>query len=377
MKSGLFEKRRRFDIILFLLVISLVVIGLLFIYSASKYNASKNYNDAYYYVKKQLIGAIIGLGAMIFFYFINLEKIKKWRFWVLLLSVVLLCLVFIPSIGKNSYGANRWINLGFFTIQASEIAKFGFVFYAASVLSEQNRDPKKFKSILPVLISGGLICLLIILEPNMSITMCVGLTMLVMLLVGGCSLKNFLLILVPALCLVPVLIIIEPYRLQRLSAYIDPWSSPLEEGFQLIQSFYSLGAGGLFGLGYGNSRQKYLFLPFSESDFIFSIIGEEMGLFGCVLIMALFLLIIFRGFKIALKSDTRFKCYLASGLTALIAIQFLLNIAVVTGTIPPTGLPLPFVSFGSSSLIVFMGAIGMLLNIGSQCKATKFKGKLP
>ena len=200
----------------------------------------------------------------------------------------------------------------------------------------------------------------------MSITMCVGLTMIVMLFIGGASIKNLLLIGIPALCAVPLLIILEPYRMQRLTAFLDPWSSPLGDGFQLIQSYYALGSGGLFGLGYGNSRQKYLFLPFAESDFIFSIIGEELGFVFCVLIIAIYIVIVLRGIKIALKADTRFKCYLATGISAIIAIQTLINIAVVTGSIPPTGLPLPFISAGSTSLLVFMSAIGVMLNVDRQ-----------
>jgi cell division protein FtsW len=165
------------------------------------------------------------------------------------------------------------------------------------------------------------------------------------------------------MALVPLLILMEPYRLNRLAAFLNPWASPLKEGYQLIQSFFALGSGGWFGVGLFNSRQKYNFLPFAESDFIFSIIGEELGFVGCVVVIAVFLLIIIRGFKIAVSAPDRFSCYLATGISSIIAIQLLINIAVVTGSIPPTGLPLPFLSAGSSSLLVFMAATGILLNI--------------
>jgi cell division protein FtsW len=222
---------------------------------------------------------------------------------------------------------------------------------------------KTFLGILPVLLAGGIIALLIILEPNMSITVCVILLMLVMLFLGGTQIKHFLILLIPVLALVPILILIEPYRMNRLSAFLNPWASPLEEGFQLIQSYYSLGSGGLFGVGLFNSRQKYLFLPFSESDFIFSIIAEEFGLFGSLITIAVYCIIIYRCIRVAINASDRLGCYIASGIGAIIAIQVAVNIAVVTGSIPPTGLPLPFISAGSSSLVVFMGGIGIVQNI--------------
>lgn len=206
-------------------------------------------------------------------------------------------------------------------------------------------------------------CLLIILEPNMSITMCMIMLIFVMLFIGGARIKHFLVLALLVIALVPVLIMLEPYRMQRLVAFLNPWESPLEEGYQLIQSFYALGSGGLFGVGLFNSRQKYLFLPFSESDFIFSIIGEELGFFGCVAVIAVYLIIIWRAVVISKNSTDRFGCYLSSGITAIIAIQVLINIAVVSGSIPPTGLPLPFVSAGTSSLVVFCAGVGVLFSV--------------
>ena len=197
----------------------------------------------------------------------------------------------------------------------------------------------------------------------MSITMCVGLVMLLMLFIGGMPLKYFFLLLIPAAAIVPVLIIIEPYRLNRLSAFLNPWASPQGEGYQLIQSLYALGSGSWFGVGLFNSRQKYLFLPFAESDFIFGVIGEELGFVGAIIIIFVFAVLIYRIIKIAASSRSRFGCYLASGFAGIIAIQMLINIAVVTGSIPPTGLPLPFVSFGGSSLVMFLSAIGVVQSV--------------
>lgn len=370
MKIAKFEIKKqkgiRIDFLLVFCVLFLVGFGILMVYSASFYQAELTYSNKFFFMKKQIIGAFIGLAGMIAMYFVDYEKLKKLKWVSIVLSAVLLILVFIPHIGVRVYGAKRWINLGFFTLQPSEIAKFGFVLFAASSLAKANREVKSFKGILPTILAGCLMCLLIIMEPNMSITICVGVTMISMLFVGGASLKHFLLMLIPIVLLVPVLIIIEPYRLRRLIAFLDPFASAGSEGFQLVQSLYGISSGGLFGVGLFNSRQKYLFLPFSESDFIFSIIAEEFGLVGCFVIMAIFLVIVIRGMKISLNAPTRFGTYLASGIVSVIAVQMLVNIAVVSGSIPPTGVPLPFISAGSTSLVVFMSAIGILLNIDKQ-----------
>ncbi|MEG2014291.1 MAG: FtsW/RodA/SpoVE family cell cycle protein [Clostridia bacterium] len=217
---------------------------------------------------------------------------------------------------------------------------------------------------------GILICALIIIEPNMSITICIGATMLAVLFFGGIRVRNLVIILVPLLLCIPLLIVIEPYRLQRLLAFINPWASPKDEGYQLIQSLYALGSGGWFGVGLFNSRQKYKFLPFAESDFVFSIIGEEIGLIGCLFVMSLFVIVILRGIKIAVSAENKYKCYLSGGITAIIAVQSLINFAVVTGCIPPTGLPLPFVSYGGTSLVMFLTAVGALLNISRSNNST-------
>ncbi len=353
-------------ILLVCLALLLSVLGLVFIYSASSYNGKVNYNDSFFFVKKQLIGVALGVIILIVASRLNYSKFIKLRWWVLGISIVMLVLVFVPFISINANGARRWIGFGGFSIQSSEIAKFGFVIFSASYMSLNYKKMETLKGIIPVILSGGTICLLILLEPNLSVTLCVGMVMLMMLLVGGIRMRYFLLILVPALALVPILIIIEPYRFNRLIAFINPWANPLSEGFQLIQSLYSLGAGGLFGLGLFNSRQKYLFLPFSESDFIFSIIGEEVGFVGSLCLLIIYIVVIVIGYKIALNAKDRFGTCLAFGITSVIACQLLINVAVVTGSIPPTGIPLPFMSAGSSSLIVFLGAIGILCNISKR-----------
>lgn len=356
-------KSKKVSIILAIVVISLAVFGCVMVYSASSYSANVVYGDSKHFLTKQIIGVCIGAAAMIGFSFFDYHKLKKLAVPILCVGIILLIVVLIPGIGVENYGARRWIRLPGFTIQASEISKFCYIVFTAAYLSKSRDKIKTFKGILPICIFGGIICVLILMEPNMSITICTGLVMLTMLFVGGISLKHFLIICIPAACLVPVLIIIEPYRLKRLLAFIDPWANPKGEGYQLVQSLYSLGSGGLFGVGLFNSRQKYLFLPFAESDFIFAVICEELGFIGVLGLMLLFITILICGIKIAKSADCLFGAYLATGITALISIQVLVNIAVVTGSIPPTGLPLPFISAGSSSLIVLMSAIGILLNI--------------
>lgn len=368
-KENLFVREKNFNKInlaIFLIVLGLGVFGCIMVYSASSYVAEYRYGNPYFYLTKQIVGVALGAVAMLVFSKINYQKLKKFKWAGIIISIILLALVFIPVIGVENYGARRWINLGFFTIQPSEFAKFAFVLFAAAYLSENYGKVGKFKTLLPVLAVGTLFCILIILEPNMSITMCMGLIMLFMLFVGGARMKHFMILGVPAAAAVPVLILIEPYRIQRFMAFLNPWANPQGEGFQLIQSLYSLGSGNLFGVGLFNSRQKYMFLPFSESDFIFSIIGEELGFFGAIVLILVFAVLIFLLVKVAKNSRDRFGALLALGIASVIAIQVIINLCVVTGMIPPTGLPLPFISAGSTSLIVFMSAIGICLNVAKQ-----------
>lgn len=363
-----FKNISKISIILFVCVMILCVLGCIMVYSASSYSAQKNYGNSTFFLTKQIAGVIIGLIGLIFFYLFDVNFLKKLKWPLVILSIIMLLLVFVPGIGFANYGAKRWIKILGFSFQPSELAKFALVLFCACYLSDNNKKVKSFKTLIPALAVGGILCLLVILEPNMSVTMCMGMTLIVMLIIGGMSKKHFALLACPAVMLVPALIIAEPYRMKRLMAFIDPWANPQGEGFQLIQSLYALGSGGLFGVGLFNSRQKYLFLPFSESDFIFSIIGEELGLVGAIFVIALFLTVVICIIKIALNAPNRFTSLLCAGIGSLIAIQVAINIAVVTGSIPPTGIPLPFISAGSTSLLVFMSAIGVVLNVDRQSK---------
>lgn len=363
-KTGKSNKPRG-DISILVLTALLSVFGVVAVYSASGYVAKTQYGDEFYFAKKQAIGFVLGLVAMWLCSRFDYQKLKgkKARWVALIVPIILLALVFVPGIGKSNYGATRWIGIGSVTVQPSELAKYGFVIFVSAYMSENIGEMRTFKGVLPVLLSGGAICLLIIIEPNMSVTMCVGLLMLAMLFLGGMKIKHFLIIFIPALLAVPLLIIAEPYRLSRLSAFLDPWENPRGEGYQLIQSLYALGNGGWFGTGLFNSRQKYRFLPFAESDFILSIIGEELGFVGIAVLFLVSGLLVFRGIKAAERADDFFSCFLASGITLVYGIQTVINALVVSGSIPPTGLPLPLVSSGNTSLIITMASMGILYSV--------------
>ncbi|MCL2860989.1 MAG: putative lipid II flippase FtsW [Firmicutes bacterium] len=357
------KKYGKIDIPLLVVTLCIVAFGIMMVYSASMYSAYLHYGNPFFYMWKQLIGAIMGIAAMVALSFINYHTLKKLRWPILAVSFILLGIIFIPGVGVEHYGARRWINLPFLSLQPSEISKFAFIIWTASYMAKNHGKMRKFRYLVPVLIVGLLTCVLIILQPNMSIVICIGLLMLTMLFLGGAKIKHFIMMAIPLVAVVVTLILIEPYRMRRMMAFINPWASPLGEGFQLIQSLYSLGSGGLFGIGLFNSRQKYLFLPFSESDFILSIIGEELGLVGVLILFVAYAIMIYRAIRISQNASDRLGSYMASGIAAIISIQVLVNVAVVTGSIPPTGLPLPFISAGGSSLLVFLSSIGILQSI--------------
>ncbi len=359
------------DLLFLFAVLLLAAYGVVCVYSASSYNAEVQYGDSAWFFRKQLVGFLIGAAAMIGISFLHYEKLRRWGLPALLVSLVLLALVFVPGLGKSNYGATRWIGIGSFTIQPSEIAKLGFVLFAAGYFAKDPARMRTLRGSLPVLGAGLAVCVLIMLEPNMSVTMCVGAVMIGMLFLAGISKKALAVICIPVLFAVPALILMEPYRLQRLSAFMDPWASPKEEGYQLIQSLYGLSNGNLFGVGLFRSRQKYRFLPFAESDFILSVIAEETGFFG---VLALFLLIgfiVWRGFRIAARCGNFYGFLLAGGITLAFAVQCALNALVVSGCIPPTGLPLPLVSAGNTSLIVTMAGMGIVYGVSRHTQTKK------
>ena len=359
------SNKTRGDLSIPILTALIAGFGVVMVYSASSYTAKVQYGDAFYFAKKQLVGFLLGLIGMVLACRFDYKKLKnkKIRFVAVVLPMILLALVFVPGIGKSNYGATRWIGVAGITIQPSELAKYGFVVFSAGYISENMGKMRRFTGMLPVLLVGGVICLLIILEPNMSVTMCVGALMLGTLFEGGVRWKHFAVILLPALVAIPVLIVSEPYRLLRLSAFLDPWASPKEEGYQLIQSLYALGNGGWFGTGLFQSRQKYRFLPFAESDFILAIIGEETGFVGITLFFLTTVVLVYRGIRAAANSEDFFSYLLAFGITLVFGLQVCINALVVSGAIPPTGIPLPLISSGNTALIITMTSMGTLYSV--------------
>lgn len=364
------SKSKRGDVAFLIAVALLAAIGLVFIYSASSYSAQKTYGDAFYFVKKQAIGLALGGAAMLFACFFDYEKLKKISLPLAAVSVVLLSLVFVPKIGVENYGAKRWIGLGAFTLQPSEIAKLSLIIFAASYFSAKPDRAKSFIGILPVLLYGLILCGLIIAEPNMSITVCVALLLFTMLFAAGMKIKHCVFLIIPAIIAGIALMIFEPYRLKRFTAFLNPWSDPKGEGYQLLQSLYALGSGGWFGVGLFASRQKYAFLPFAESDFIISVIGEETGFIGLTIFIFIAAFIVFRGVRAAARAKDEFGFMLALGITMIFGIQTLVNVLVVTGSIPPTGLSMPLVSSGNTSIIIFMAEAGIVYNVSRQGSLT-------
>ncbi|MCL2569772.1 MAG: putative lipid II flippase FtsW [Firmicutes bacterium] len=363
-------------------VLGLSTFGVAMVYSASHYNATIYFNNPYYFFTSQLIGLVLGIVGLSLTYHLDYKIYRRFALPILIGAVVLLLLVFIPGLGIERLGARRWIGVGGFSMQPSEIAKFAFIIFAASVASGKfskktdteiniEETPKmqlNLKQLSLILLAGGGMCGLILLQPNLSIVMTLGATMFACLFLFGAKSKHLGMLMIPVLVAVPIMLIAEPYRISRLVAFVDPWETPRAEGFQLIQSLFALGNGGLFGVGFGNSTQKYMFLPFSESDFIFSIIGEEFGLIGTLIYLFVLGFLITKIFAVAMKTKDTFGKFVCFGIGIVIFIQSALNIAVVTGSIPPTGLPLPFISFGGTSLAVFMSAVGIVLNIDKQNK---------
>lgn len=360
-------KKKSMDYVVFILTLLLVIFGILMVFSASFYNAEKKYDDGLYFFKKQIFGAVLGLVAMILLSLFDYHKLKHFRYIGIIAAVLLLSAVLIPGVGKNLNGSSRWLVIGGFSIQPSEIAKFAIILLFASTMADAKEKMLSFKrGVLPYIAVMGIVCVLLYLQPNFSAIVCIAALCVIMMLVGGAKISHLAGVSVVGMAAGAFLVFQKSYRMDRILAFTDPWKYATDEGYQLVQSLYAIGAAGLFGCGIGNSKQKYLYLPYGESDFIFSIICEEIGVIGAVALIAVFGFLIWRGIKIALQAPDMFGTLLGTGIIAIIAIQVIIHILVVTGSMPPTGVTLPFISAGNSSLMMFMAAIGILLNISRQ-----------
>ncbi|MCI6951254.1 MAG: putative lipid II flippase FtsW [Clostridium sp.] len=353
------------DYAILLTVTLLCAFGLVMVFSASYYyaqnTASTNY-DGYYYIRKQAVYLALGYPTMILLSFFDYKRLEGFKVIGMLISLVLLVAVLI--FGHELNGAKRWLVIAGQSIQPSEVAKFGMMLYMCAFMSKKHAVMKSFKyGMLPMLLVIGVVCGLVMLQPNMSMAVIMGMLGYALLFVGGCDGKQMILLLIAAIGAFVLLAVIEPYRMARLTSFTDPWKDPLGTGYQLIQSFYAIGSGGLFGRGLNNSRQKLLFLTYGESDFIFAVVCEELGFFGALAILLAYGFIIYRGIRVALRCRDRFGSLLAAGITVVFAIQIFVNIGVVTGAFPTTGQALPFISAGGSSMVIFLAAMGVLLNI--------------
>ncbi len=347
------------DILIFIMVIILMGMGIVMIYSASAVQSG------FKYLLRQLMWSVVGIAGMIFFIEFDYRRYRKMSGWLLLFSVIGLCLVLVPGIGIVVNGSRRWLGFGSFRFQPSDIAKFALVIFLANYLATYSEKMQtKLRTLIVPLAIGGLVCLLISVE-DLGTAATLGGTLFLMIFSVGVPLK-----ILSGLCTMVTpgflyFIFSEKYayRKARLLSFLDPWADPLDKGYHIIQSLYALGSGGIFGMGFGQSKQKFYYLPEANTDFIFAVLGEELGLVGTCFVLLLFFLLGWRGFQIALRCEDLFGSLLAVGLTSMIILQAFINIAVVTGSMPVTGITLPFISYGGSSLCIMLSAVGILLNI--------------
>ncbi len=355
------------DYTFLVLVLALVVYGLIMVFSASTASAYYIHGDALYFFKRQFAWALLGLVLMYVLSHVRYKLWYKYAVWVIGIALALLVLVMIA--GKSVNGAKRWIGVGPLTIQPSEIAKFALVVYMARRLNHDHTILSSFKKgFFPNLLVVCIVSGLVIIEPHLSGALVIMGVGLAMLFISGADIKHFLKLMLPLLAGVAILIIAEPYRMKRMVSFLDPFKDASGDGYQVVQSLYAIGSGGLFGLGLGRSRQKFLYIPEPQNDFIFSILCEELGFFGALLMIILFALLIWRGIKIAMSSPDMFSALTVCGVMAIIAIQVILNIAVVTSSCPCTGITLPFFSAGGTSLCILLAQMGVVLNISRYSK---------
>jgi cell division protein FtsW len=364
------EKKREkagYDYMLLIPTLLLVGLGLVAIYSASSFLAAHKMGDSYYFLKKQGLFCLLGLCLMIFVKNIPSVLYRKLVYPFLGISLALLVMLFIPGLGIKVGGANRWLRVAGLSFQPSELAKLSLAIYVAYSMAKKGPNMGLFtKGFLPHLFVTGAFMSLILMQPDLGTCIILACWLVIVLFIGG---VNFLHLISLVLLSLPVLFWLvwrADYRLKRWWAFLNPWEDPRGLGFQIIHSFLAFGSGGIFGVGLGNSKQKLFYLPEPHTDFILSIVAEELGLVGLAAIIALFCVLILRGIKIALDAPDLYSCYLAAGISSLMGLQVLINMGVVMGLLPTKGLTLPLMSYGGSSLVISLLGIGILLNISAR-----------
>jgi len=358
--------KRGLDIILLFAVLALVGIGIVMVYSTSAIIAGDRFGDPYYFLKRQALYAAVGFVLMIVMMFLPYEILKRFAYPILVSSVLLLIAVLIPGIGHRTGGAMRWLKIQSFSFQPSEFAKLGLVIFLAYLLAKKEEKIRSFSfGFLPPVLLSGLVIALVMKEPDFGAAFFLTVMVFLLLFVGGARVIYIASAFLTAIPVAYALLMNVGYRYKRLMSFIRPWEDPSGTSFQIIQSFLSFGSGGLFGLGLGEGRQKLFFLPAPHTDFIFSVIGEELGLVGATVVVLLFFILTLRGIQIGLSLEDRFGVYLALGITLMISLQAVINMGVVLGLLPTKGLTLPFISYGGTSLIANLAGVGILSQLST------------
>ncbi|MGI9534931.1 MAG: putative lipid II flippase FtsW [Thermodesulfobacteriota bacterium] len=356
--------KTNYDFLLLISVIFISCFGLLMVYSTSSVYALEVYGDPSRFLKLHLIYLTLGLAAMVMFMHIDYRILRKFVYPAYIICLILLIVVLIPGVGKKVSGAQRWLVLGPLTFQPSEIAKFVILLYLAHSLDKKRDMIDSFSvGFLSHILVAGTFIALIFVEPDFGTSVTILILLIMMMFIGNVKIRYIMPMLVLAAGFSVMAILTKSYRMDRLLSFLDPWKDPLGSGYQAVQSFIAFGVGGLYGMGLGDSTQKLFFLPQAHTDFIFSIIGEELGFIGVVAIIATFLFILYRSIRIGIKAPDLFGCYLVCGFTLLIAIQAAMNMAVSVGLFPTKGLTLPFISYGGSSLVCSLAAMGIILSV--------------
>lgn len=352
------------DYILLFVIIVLLAVGMAMVYSSSYIWADYKYSDSFFFLKRQLLFSGAGVLAMFFFMYVPYGTWRRYAKIILLSCYVLLLLVLIPGVGMVRGGAQSWIGVGAFSIQPSEFMKLGLIIFLSGYLAINQKYITSFrKGFFPSLILVFSAFGLIMLQPDLGTGIVLVGTCMVIIFVSGARLSHFFGLAFIGLIGFVLLILSAPYRISRITSFLNPWEDPLGDGFQIIQSLYAIGPGGLMGVGFGESLQKFFYLPEPQTDFIFAIIGEEFGFIGGTVVLGLFFILFWRGIKITLEAPDLFGRFLALGIISMLIIQVIINISVVIGLIPVTGITLPFLSYGGSSLTLTLASAGILLNI--------------
>src|SRR4030066_457990 len=361
--------KRKFDYILLIVALALMGIWVVMVYSTSAILAVDRFQDPYYFLKRQALYGGIGFVLMVLMMFFPYEVLKRFAYPILVISILFLIAVLIPGIGHRAGGAMRWLKIQFFSFQPSEFAKLGLVVFLAYLLAKKEEKIRSFSfGFLPPVLLSGLVIALVMKEPDFGAAFFLTVMVFLLLFVSGARVIYIVGAILAAIPWAYTRLMNVGYRYKRLLSFIRPWEDPTGTSFQIIQSFLSFGSGGFFGLGLGEGRQKLFFLPAPHTDFIFSIIGEELGLVGAMVVVLLFFVFTVRGIQIGLSLDDRFGAYLALGVTLMISLQAVINMAVVLGLLPTKGLTLPFISYGGTSLITNLVGVGIMLHLSTRAE---------